>query len=74
MRYAQPLSLQDDPYHDVKYYHLAAHIGPGGEVSPLCAKTPRKINLKRELWTITESAVTCPRCLRKMKARREGEK
>ena len=57
----------DDPYNDRKVYHLG-HLGSEtGDVSPRCAKKPRKIDLTKELWTITESAVTCNKCLAKMK-------
>ena len=45
-----------------KPYHLARLIGPKGEISPWCAKTPRKLNLKTELWTIRMDAVTCAKC------------
>ena len=47
-----------------KIYHRAKLISVNGDVSPLCAKTPRKINLAKELWTNRDEAVTCPRCLR----------
>lgn len=53
----------NDPYNDIKIYHKAKLITPFGDVSPLCAKKPRKLNLKKELWTINDSGVTCPRCL-----------
>ena len=52
-----------DPYHDRRTYHMAKLISPDGDVSPLCAKIPRKLNLKRhQLWTILPEQVTCPRC------------
>ena len=53
----------DDPYHDRKVYHKAALMRPDGAVSPLCAKKPRALNLRRELWTLRWEAVTCQRCL-----------
>ena len=52
-----------DPYHDRKKYHMAKAIRDDGAVSPLCAKTPRRLNLSRELWTLEKEAVTCKRCL-----------
>lgn len=57
----------DDPYHDRKIYHLAAKFADGGrKVSALCFKRPRAIDLTRELWTITRTGVTCPKCLKIM--------
>ncbi len=58
-----------DPYNDLKICHKAGLISPSGDVSPLCAKTPRKINLTRERWTTTAGFVTCKKCERLMKAR-----
>ena len=49
-----------NPY--AKPYHMADKISGRG-VSPLCAKTPRAINLKRASWTLREEAVTCAKCL-----------
>ncbi len=57
---------------DPKPYHLAKMIGPKGQVSPLCAKTPRAIDLKKALWTFRREAVTCPKCLKALKAGEEG--
>ncbi len=53
---------ESDPYHDHKKYHMAKLFSQDGDVSPLCADKPRKLNLKRELWTITPTAVTCRKC------------
>ena len=52
----------NNPY--AKIYHRAELISNNGDVSPLCAKTPHKINLAKELWTNRDEAVTCPKCLR----------
>ncbi len=43
--------------------HKAKHIGPQGQVSPLCAPKPRALDLKRAGWTIRPEAVTCKKCL-----------
>jgi hypothetical protein len=43
--------------------HKAKHLRPDGAVSPLCARTPRAIDLKRATWTLHNDAVTCSRCL-----------
>ena len=50
-----------------KTQHMAAKISKHGDVSPLCATTPRAINLKVASWTIRPGAVTCRKCLRIMK-------
>ena len=55
-----------DPYHDIKVYHMANLFSSDGDVSPLCASKPRKINLKRELWTLRKEAGTCERCKAKL--------
>lgn len=49
--------------HLQRLYHFAAKIRDDGAVSPLCAKTPRAIDLTQALWTIRREAVTCPKCL-----------
>jgi hypothetical protein len=54
--------IKTNPYQ--KIYHRAKHIRSDGAVSALCFKTPRKINLKRALWTIRDEAVTCRKCLK----------
>ena len=46
--------------------HKANKINPKGDVSALCFKEPRKINMKTESWTITDSAVTCKKCLKEL--------
>ncbi len=53
-----------DPYHDDKKYHMADKVGPNGEISALCFKRPRAINLDVALWTLRPEAVTCETCLR----------
>jgi hypothetical protein len=62
--------MTPNPYHDRKKYHMAKLIGDGG-VSPLCAKTPRKINLHRESWTTHKKMVTCKQCLALMDRKTE---
>jgi hypothetical protein len=54
--------------------HKAKHIAGDGRVSPLCAKTPRSIDMTRATWTTDARAVTCPRCLTALStpAAREG--
>ena len=72
-----PLPHGVDPFPDVpgldrRKYHMAAHFLDDGSVSALCFRRPRAINLRRALWTIRKSAVTCPKCLRKLKAARKN--
>jgi len=47
----------------MKIIHKAKLVASHGDVSPLCAKTPRKIDLSKESWTLRDNAVTCPKCL-----------
>jgi hypothetical protein len=54
-----------------KIYHRAKLISVNGDISPLCAKIPRKLNLAKELWTIRDEAVTCPKCLTIIRNRNE---
>jgi hypothetical protein len=58
------MTKKDDPYHDIKIYHMAHLISAKGHVSPLCAEKPRKINLRLAMWTIRKEAVTCKKCKR----------
>ena len=50
----------------VKVYHWAHlwKLDDSGDVSALCYKRPRRIDLRKALWTITPEAVTCKRCLK----------
>jgi hypothetical protein len=61
--------MRRDPYHDEKIYHFAAKINANGDVSALCYKVPRAINLKITLWTNRPEAVTCQKCKRALAAR-----
>jgi hypothetical protein len=56
-----------DPYK--KTYHMAAKINALGDVSALCFKAPRAIDLKRASWTNRPEAVTCPKCKRLLAGR-----
>ena len=56
-----------DPYK--KTYHFGAKVNDLGQVSALCFKAPRPINLKRALWTNRREAVTCRKCLAAFEAR-----
>lgn len=45
-----------------------AKLRGDGAVSPLCARVPRRLDLRRSSWTICDELVTCPRCLIRMKS------
>jgi hypothetical protein len=47
-----------------KIIHRGKLVSPNGDVSPLCAATPRNIDLAKESWTNRDDAVTCPKCKR----------
>ncbi len=49
--------------------HLARLINRQGEISPLCAVSPRALNLKKESWTTQVRYVTCLRCQAKIRGR-----
>lgn len=51
--------------------HKAAFMNGDGDVSALCSKSPRAIDMKRATWTTGWEAVTCKKCL---KLRPEKEK
>lgn len=44
--------------------HMASKMSSKGGVSPLCAPSPRAINLKVASWTLTRNFVTCKHCLK----------
>lgn len=66
MAYQMPADY--DPYHDRKPIHFAHAIRADGAVSPLCATTPRALNLARSSWTNRPEAVTCSRCIKRLVA------
>jgi hypothetical protein len=52
-----------DPYYDHKVYHIASKMNDEGEVSALCYKKPKAINLQRgQSWTLVPETATCSRC------------
>lgn len=52
----------------MKIVHKAKLVSDKGDVSPLCAKKPRKVNMNKENWTLRNEAVTCPKCLKELTA------
>lgn len=52
-----------------KTVHKAGHVRSDGAVSPICAKKPRALDLRRETWTNREAAVTCEACKAELESR-----
>lgn len=52
----------------MKIVHMAKLVSDKGDVSPLCAKTPRRINLAKESWTLRTNEVTCNKCWKELTA------
>ena len=52
----------------MKIVHKAKLVSDKGDVSPLCAKKPRRINLAKESWTLRVNEVTCNKCLKELTA------
>ena len=52
----------------VRKYHLATLFAQdgSGSVSALCFEKPRRINLNKAYWTLSEKGVTCAKCLDKL--------
>lgn len=50
--------------------HRADKIRSDGAVSALCFSAPRAIDLGRATWTNRDEAVTCPKCLRILEAKK----
>ncbi len=51
----------------VRVYHKAAEVNEKGDVSAVCYAKPRRIDLSRATWTFRWEAVTCQKCLSKMR-------
>lgn len=47
--------------------HKAVKFAPNGDASALCSERPRAINMRTSTWTLRDEAVTCKRCLAKLK-------
>ena len=45
-----------------RMYHRGDKINQRGGVSALCFAAPRAINMTRATWTMSDDAVTCPKC------------
>lgn len=46
----------------MKLIHSARLVSRDGDISPLCARNPRKLDLRKESWTTDPKAVTCQKC------------
>lgn len=64
-------TAKGDPYRDRKKYHMADKVNGRGGVSALCFKVPRAVSLTVARWTTSEDAVTCPKCLKLLEARKQ---
>ena len=51
----------------VKIVHLAKHVSRNGDISPLCATKPRRLDLYTETWSLDPNTVTCEKCKSKAK-------
>jgi hypothetical protein len=47
--------------------HKAVKFAPNGDASALCSDKPRAINMRSATWVLRDEAVTCKRCLAKLK-------
>jgi hypothetical protein len=53
--------------------HLAAKVAPDGSMSAACFDPPRAIDMRptsAETWVLRSEAVTCPKCLALIDARK----
>lgn len=49
--------------------HRGGWVNSKGQVSALCFKRPRAIDMKRATWVGHDDAVTCPKCVAVIAAR-----
>lgn len=56
----------------IRPYHLGVLVNKNGDVSALCFKKPRNINLTKEWLTTIENGVNCKKCLAIMKQKQEA--
>lgn len=54
----------------MRVYHRGYLVNQRGGVSALCFKSPRAISLGKATWTNRDEAVSCPKCLKVMEARK----
>ena len=57
---------------NVRRVHYGDKVAPNGGISPLCANTPRRIDMKHSTWTRVTTYVTCPRCKKMLAERKEA--
>lgn len=51
--------------------HRGDKIDARGRVSALCFESPRAIDMRRATWVLTDAGVTCPKCLAKIRERKQ---
>ena len=60
------------PLPPTRMRHRGDKISEQGDVSALCFKRPRAIDMQRASWVLSDSGVTCAKCLRVIRARKGG--
>ena len=58
----------------MRIVHKAVKFAPNGDASALCSDRPKAINMRIATWVLLDEAVTCKRCLAKLKAQQAGAK
>lgn len=63
-------TLEHPPLPPTRMRHRGDKISEQGDVSALCFKRPRAIDMQRASWALSDWGVTCPKCLRVIEARK----
>jgi hypothetical protein len=63
--------MECPPLPPTRIYHRGTKVNRHGRVTALCFARPRGIDMKRATWTISDEAVTCPKCKALILARQE---
>ena len=56
-----------------RIYHKALYFDKNGNTSALCYLRARAINMDTHSWTITDRFVTCKKCLKLLKEKKDME-
>jgi hypothetical protein len=65
--------LECPPLPPTRMRHRGDKIDSKGRVSALCFPKPRAIDMKRATWVMSDGAVTCPKCMAMIAAKKNGE-
>lgn len=57
--------MAKDP--EARPIHMAHKVAPDGNISALCFRKPKAIDMQKASWTLAPEAVTCPKCRKKQK-------